>query len=160
MAASGPETRLDGTKAADTASPAASCKRNSPMIPTPFPNEPAHPCPRVSTPLRAALCGLIAALAGGAMAAPQLAKAEEVLRVMVPYRDLNLNSADGLATLERRVNAAARTVCRRADFTLMAVSNPRRCVTEAVREARPQIDEAVSRQAVLMVSVPSRAGAR
>lgn len=130
------------------------------MIPTPFPYEPAHPVHRGSTPLRAAFCGLLAALAGGALAVPQLAKADEVLRVVVPYRDLDLASPQGVAALDHRVRAAARTVCRRADFTLNAVSNPHRCMRAAIRDAQPQIDEAVSRQAVLTVSVPSRAGAR
>lgn len=129
------------------------------MIPTPFPNEPAHPCPRAPTSLRAALCGLLAAVAGGALAVPQLAQAQAIIQVVVPYGDLDLTSSNGLATLERRVHGAARTVCREAG-TLSTVSNPRRCVREAVREARPQIDEAVARHAVLMVSVPSRAGAR
>lgn len=130
------------------------------MIPNPFSNEPSHPDPRNPTPFRAALCGLFAALAGSALAMPQLAKAEEVISVVVPYRDLDLRRPEGVVTLERRARAAARTVCRRGAFTLTAVSNPRRCLAETLRQARPQIDEAVSRQAVLLVSRPTRAGAR
>lgn len=51
----------------------------------------------------------LAALSGTAQAAP--APAADEVRVVVPYGDLNLASADGMGALRHRVEAAARKIC-------------------------------------------------
>ena len=51
----------------------------------------------------------LAALSGTAQAAA--APAADEVRVVVPYGDLNLASADGMGALRHRVEAAARKIC-------------------------------------------------
>ena len=106
-----------------------------------------------------AMLGLLTALTGGTLAAPPQAEAEEPRRIVVSYRDLDLNQPDGRMTLERRVSSAARTLCE--DPT--PIANPRRCFSLVLRQTRPQIESAVARRlAAIMVSagVPTASASR
>ena len=54
---------------------------------------------------------LIVAAAAVALSAPAFAASEPVDTAIVEYGDLNLSSARGVATLQRRINHAAKQVC-------------------------------------------------
>lgn len=62
----------------------------------------------------------------------------------VAYRDLDLSTAAGTRELERRVQAAARFVCRLPTHGgLLPFLYPKRCIDGAVRGAAPQMAVAV-----------------
>jgi UrcA family protein len=105
-------------------------------------------------PLRAFLGGALAALAASALTFPNMASASEPKRVTVHYGDLDLTATPGIARLERRLAAAARRVCIGPEAARNLVFNARRCITEVVSAAYPQIEQAVARQrGTMMVSV-------
>ena len=72
-----------------------------------------------------------------ALAAPALpAAAETPAAISVRHADLNLDSNDGRAMLERRIASAARTVCEVGDDRMLSILQAeRRCVRGAVGEA-------------------------
>ena len=82
----------------------------------------------VGTALCAGLC-LFAATAP--------ATADTVRTVTVGYSDLNVHSASGRATLDRRVQNAARSVCTSADTGPAARIEEGRCVRNALAHATP-----------------------
>ncbi|GAA0653908.1 UrcA family protein [Brevundimonas lenta] len=105
------------------------------------------------TPLLGFVGGALAALAASALTFPNMAMAQE-RRQVVRYADLDLTNPEGIASLERRVAWAARRVCVGPESAGHLVSNPRRCIEEAVNSASPQIEEAVARRrAAIMVYV-------
>lgn len=71
--------------------------------------------------------------------APAQANPAEPRSHAVRYADLNLSSAEGRATFDRRVRNAARLVCATGDAGLHSRTAERRCMREAVNNALPQI---------------------
>ncbi|MEL6485680.1 MAG: UrcA family protein [Pseudomonadota bacterium] len=83
----------------------------------------------------------IAALALGlAAAAPAAAQAEGQAAIAVPYADLNLNSEEGRAALDRRLTQAARKVCGgKPDLRqLSAMAKYRDCVAVTTKSYEAQ----------------------
>jgi len=79
----------------------------------------------------------VAALSLGTFATPALA---ESATVTIPYADLDLSSAKGMATLGGRIEAAAKRICGSADIRDMHdVSDQQRCMREAKDAAGKQV---------------------
>jgi UrcA family protein len=79
----------------------------------------------------------VAALSLGTFATPALA---EAVTVTVPYADLDFSSATGIATLNGRIEAAAKRICGSADIRNMHdVSDQQRCLHEAQDAAGKQV---------------------
>ncbi len=75
----------------------------------------------------------------------------------VSYRDLDLASASGRTTLERRIRQAAETVCGTAsDFDLAGQSEVRRCRTDTVLAGRSEANAqiAAGRRVVTVAALP------
>ncbi|MEO0872674.1 MAG: UrcA family protein, partial [Pseudomonadota bacterium] len=83
----------------------------------------------------------IAALALGlAAAAPATAQAQGEPVIAVPYADLNLNSEEGRAALDRRLTQAARKVCGgKPDLRqLTAMAKYRECLAVTAKNYEAQ----------------------
>jgi len=95
--------------------------------------------------LRSVLCSTALslatlALAGNAQAAEAPRTAVDVQSVVVSYADLDLQKDAGVAQLQRRLEAAARKVCGRADprdIKLAALT--RQCVDTAMLRAVAEV---------------------
>jgi UrcA family protein len=75
------------------------------------------------------------------------AKAARATTRAVPYEDLDLSTANGRATLNRRIERAANLVCR--DSNVPSYSTPTvdvDCKTDALRTARAQAESVVEKQ--------------
>lgn len=98
------------------------------------------------------LCNLARAAAiAAALLAAVPAAADGAKSVQVSYADLNLNSADGKAVFDRRIQFAAKRVCGPAqhrDLVMMAAAN--RCIAATLESTRPAVElayrNAASRQ--------------
>ena len=104
----------------------------------------------VPMPLKAMAAVLAMSITSLVFATPSLAQSQLDVRAVsstVSYADLNLASAGGRATLERRVRGAANLLCQP---NIAGVTGERvlrhRCYVAAVESARPQIDAAVARR--------------
>jgi len=85
-----------------------------------------------------------AVLAASAVVGPTVSQAAEPNSVRVSYADLNLASATGQHTLQRRIGFAAVVVCEIEDSRDMALAAATHaCRTTAVADARPAYDAAV-----------------
>jgi UrcA family protein len=85
-----------------------------------------------------AACGLAAA----AMATPAHAADAERMTISVPTADINLATAAGQRTLDRRLQKAARTVCRTDSLTVgsrIMTQEARECLARARADARQQL---------------------
>ena len=86
---------------------------------------------------------LAAALAATAFAVPAAADT-----VAVKYSDLDLSTPAGQASLERRINNAAKSICG-ADSTIVGSRIPtddaRQCMESAKSRVHAQVAEAISR---------------
>lgn len=85
--------------------------------------------------------GLAAALVAGAMVSAPVSAAEGH-SVMVRYSDLDLSTAEGQATLERRLHKAAERVCGIDSRTFGAVlpsAESRGCYRETVKNFEREI---------------------
>jgi UrcA family protein len=93
---------------------------------------------------------LALALATAVVAVPAAAAAEQPPSIAVHYTDLDLTSAAGQKQLDRRLERAAREVCRMNETVVGSHLRPSHSV-ECYREARRNIDrefaELVSRKA-------------
>lgn len=92
---------------------------------------------------------IIAALAAiatsGTIAFPAYA-AEQGKVASVDYSDLNLASADGAASLKKRVERAARHVCTdRGDRSLKGAMDARACSKVSAAQAMPQVELALAK---------------
>lgn len=89
--------------------------------------------------LKLLTCALALTASLPAVAAnPERAVRNEVVR----FDDLNLASPAGVATLERRINSAARRVCDFRDSrgsTLLVSKDLSQCMTNALASARQQV---------------------
>ncbi len=94
-----------------------------------------------STAARAVLGTVGTALCAGIclVAATAPAAAEPVRATTVSYADLNLGSAAGRLTLDRRITAAARTVCASSDRGTVAALDEMQCVRNAVTAAKAKV---------------------
>ena len=84
----------------------------------------------------AAMCSL------ALIATPAAAGSPEVQKMSVEYGDLDLNSPQGLATLNSRIDKAARKVCRINDIetgTRIRSSNAKKCYEAAVHSAAASV---------------------
>lgn len=84
----------------------------------------------------AAVCSL------GLIASPALAAKPETQSMSVEYADLNLSSPEGLAKLDRRIDKAARKVCRMDEIqtgTRVRSANAQRCYEAAINSAKSQM---------------------
>lgn len=80
------------------------------------------------------------AIAATAFAASTVnAQSADTVSVRVSYADLNLNSASGRTTLERRISAAAHSVCDNGSTDLAAIMAANRCLKTALSAARQQV---------------------
>jgi len=87
-----------------------------------------------------------AALAVCTAGLPALAHAAtpNAVEISVPTADLNLNTADGVSTLHKRIHKAAKTACLKASPTSNEFSEgTRACEEEAVSQAREAVRSAV-----------------
>ncbi|MDG5748055.1 UrcA family protein [Qipengyuania sp. XHP0207] len=86
----------------------------------------------------------IAAFAGLSLAIP--AQASDTQSIEVPFDDLNLASAAGQERLDRRIEAAARTVCgyERRTGSRIIDHQTRTCLDTARASARAKVAEATS----------------
>lgn len=73
------------------------------------------------------------------VAATAPAAAETVRATTVSYADLDLGNAAGRMTLDRRINAAARTVCASSDGGTVAALDEMQCVRHAVIAAKAKV---------------------
>ena len=74
--------------------------------------------------------------------------------IRVSYTDLNLATRSGIDTLDARVRAAAKRLCRAAEpGDMLPVQHA--CTDGTVALARPQIDRAVARLASRDFAVPA-----
>lgn len=101
--------------------------------------QPGGPDERWWVRVRSVVVGGLAAVTAASSVLTPPVSAEEIRRISVTYRDLDLSSPDGLRTLKRRVISAAQTVC---GYPLYGSES---CVAQAVRSARSQMDRAVAR---------------
>ena len=80
------------------------------------------------------LIALAAIATFGATAAPAYADS-----LSIPYRDLDLSTAEGQKALDRRIDVAAREFCaidQQRTGTRIASSGSRRCYVETKRQAK------------------------
>jgi len=88
---------------------------------------------------------IAAVLVASALVGPTVSQAAESNSVRVSYADLNLASARGQESLQRRIGYAAVVVCQIEDsreLALAAATND--CRNTAVADARPAYDAAVA----------------
>jgi UrcA family protein len=72
------------------------------------------------------------------------AAAQDAVEINVPTTDLNLNTADGVSTLHKRIHMAARTACTKANPAANEFSEGMRsCEEQAVSQAREAARSAV-----------------
>lgn len=87
------------------------------------------------------------AAAGLLASSPALAGDNETMSIEVSYRDLDLSTADGQRTLERRLHAAAEKICgidRRQGMRLPS-TEARSCMSELEKGFSRQVALAVER---------------
>jgi UrcA family protein len=85
----------------------------------------------VGTALFAGVCLFGATAPAVAAAAPQT--------TTVSYADINIASANGRNTLDRRIVQAARSVCENGSRDVRAMNEQTRCVDSAIADARRQV---------------------
>ena len=81
-------------------------------------------------------------IAATALALPVVPAMAQNASVSVPYADLDLSSPEGSATLDKRIDAAARKVCGIGELRTGTRLNPsaaRKCVANVDRQVRAQI---------------------
>ena len=105
----------------------------------------------VPMPLKAMAAVLAMSVTSLVFATPSLAQSQIEVRAVsseVSYADLNITSAEGRATLQRRVRGAANQLCQPgiSGVTLERYQR-QRCYVAAVESAQPQIEAAVARRA-------------
>lgn len=84
--------------------------------------------------------------AAAAVGAAVPASAQEApVSIKVRYADLNLASPQGVTALNQRIKAAARQVCGPQPTNLDETMAMRRCQTDAIRSAEPQVALAMGR---------------
>ena len=88
----------------------------------------------------------LAASAALTAASPVTAGAHDLVRISVPYADLNLATAQGRLTFDDRVHAAAATICGDGDEGEIArTMEVYQCREGIFARARPQVAAAVTR---------------
>lgn len=97
--------------------------------------------------------GLAAALAAAATIATPAIAADEGESISVRYNDLNLATAEGQAALERRIDNAARQVCR-----IDEVRVGTRIRSNAAQQCYEETLEALSRQLATITEQNRSAG--
>lgn len=91
---------------------------------------------------------IFAALTAASLSQPAVARPVEPRSAPVEYRDLNLQSREGVRTLERRLWRAVVEVCGTAsDFDLEGDRDVRRCRNETRRLGAAQVDAVVANAA-------------
>jgi UrcA family protein len=80
-----------------------------------------------------------------AAAAPVHAGPTEETRISVQYSDLDLSSLDGRATLEKRIQNAAREACGMNKMPVTGSRLPSASVRACYKKATSQIGESVAR---------------
>jgi UrcA family protein len=86
-----------------------------------------------------------AVLVSSALVVPTVSHAETINSMRVSYADLNLASATGQVSLQRRINYAARTVCEIEDSRELALAHATNlCRGDAVAGAWPAYEAAVA----------------
>lgn len=87
-----------------------------------------------------------AALSGTASAAPLSTAEQEERSVAVSYRDLDLGSDEGVATLRRRLVAAAKSVCESEGLRISSLEfiEEQRCMRESLSRALATMDRLVA----------------
>lgn len=89
------------------------------------------------------LIAITAAAVLGAAATPAVAES-----LSIPYQDLNLASAEGQKTLDRRIESAARDFCGMNQTTTgsrIVSSESRQCYAETKKQAQKQFAVIVDR---------------
>ena len=96
--------------------------------------------------LEAVLALVAASIAAAAAAEPVVVEGRPPANMIrVGYADLNLATSDGQAALDARVRSAARQLCiDRGVIGVWHKMKSRKCLTEALADARPQIRQAVA----------------
>lgn len=86
--------------------------------------------------------------ATGSLALPATAAdGRETVSIAVTHDDLDLTTQDGQTELQRRLNRAAKQVCRYpTNRTLMSSQNESRCYREARRDVAVQLAEVMTDQ--------------
>jgi UrcA family protein len=89
--------------------------------------------------MRALLIGLAASLT---MTAPAQASSRDSVSISIPYRDLDLTTAEGMKTFRQRSKKAIHSAC--ASLTLrspLASAEELSCRTDALAQAMQQVEE-------------------
>lgn len=76
-------------------------------------------------------------------------------RARVSYADLNLNSANGRAALDQRINSASRAVCGRGWLSRVVSRAQRNCMNEVQESAEQQVASIVSSRQMAAQSAPA-----
>ena len=94
---------------------------------------------------------ICAALVAAALAMP--AAASQHGSAKLHYADLNLSSDAGRATFERRLDKAARIACAAYPTRILTIEAAgKRCMKQAIAEARPAVDAVLARAGTTMVA--------
>jgi UrcA family protein len=86
------------------------------------------------------------ALAALSLAALSTPASAETVSIVVPYGDLNLSSAKGMATLERRVERAIDRICGNDSRPLHLAAAQQQCADAAKASADAQIARLTGRE--------------
>ena len=104
--------------------------------------------------MRKIIVSTIVALSLGASITPAAA---ETVTTSVQYADLDLSTDAGLATLEGRIQAAAKRICGKAEVRdVHDAADQQRCLREAGEAAARQIAQVTGRSAVLALNGTAR----
>jgi UrcA family protein len=88
---------------------------------------------------------LASLMVASALVVPTVSNASDSRSVRVSYADLNLGSALGRHTLERRISVAARTVCDIEDSRELALASATNlCRSDAIASAQPAYAAAIA----------------
>jgi UrcA family protein len=83
---------------------------------------------------------VLTALAAIALAGTANARSPELVTETVSFADLDLTNAEGIATLESRISAAAKKVCKRAfTYDLQSGAEFEACKKAAIADAVEQV---------------------
>jgi UrcA family protein len=95
---------------------------------------------------------VVAALSLAVVATPAVA---ETMSITVPYSDLDLSSPAGMATLQARVDAAAKRICGRAEVRRISdATDHDNCVRQTQASVSIEIARVTGNRNVLALNSP------
>lgn len=99
----------------------------------------------------------VSALAALSLAVLATPAAAETRTITVPYADLDLSVPAGMATLQHRVDAAAREICGKAEVRSIAdTADQKKCMQQTQASVTIEIARVTGNRAVLALNSPRR----